>query len=369
MPKIRLHVLTTYNSPNSLALSYPLLINKAFFKAKGIDIHFYDRITNKVHDCDVIFINGKFFRTWHAEREKELYNIIAGFKKKTAKVFWFDTTDSTGTTQFNVMPYVDGYYKNQVLKDRSLYQKVYYGYRIFTEFYKENFGVSDVTESHPDKAERNKSVATPLQREHMHKLHISWNTAMNDWGSYNFLSGGLIAKIRTYLPFNTSYTAQFIKADKTRKIDVNGRIGLSHSRDTIKFHRETIVNMLKKFKIDTSRTSRRQYLNEIRNSKIGISPFGWGEICYRDFELIINGALLFKADMSHLKTWPPLYIKDQTYVPYSWSLEDFEQKLRDILKDKEKIIRVSKKAQELYAYYLYGNGRLEFCNRVLDIIR
>jgi hypothetical protein len=123
-----------------------------------------------------------------------------------------------------------------------------------------------------------------------------------------------------------------------------------------------------KFNVDTTKVSRRKYLVELSNSKIGISPFGWGEISCRDFEIIINGALLFKGDMSHLETWPSLYAGNETYIPYSWNLEDFEEKLRDILKNKEKIVAISKKAQELYAYYLYGNGRLEFCNRVLDII-
>lgn len=373
MDKIRVNVLTTYSKPNSHALIYPLLTNRSFFNKEGIDIRFFGAISDEVYNCDVIFINSKFFREWHKEKKvSRLYDTLIGFKNKIQKVIWFDTTDSTGTTQFNIMPFVDGYYKSQVLKERSLYYKTFYGYRIFTDFCKRVFAIDD------GGTIINQGIAlpTPLQKKYEGKLHVSWNSAMDDWGLYNFFSergryrlGGLIAKIRASLPFEVSYAARFINVDKDRKRDISARIGSSHSRDTVKGHRQIIINILRKFDAKTSSMPRRQYLNEIKNSKISVSPFGWGEICYRDFESIISGALLFKGDMSHLETWPPLYVKDETYIPYSWDLKDFEEKLRNILNNGEKIRAISKRAQEIYAYYLHGDGRLEFCNKVLDIIR
>ncbi|MFH0839974.1 MAG: glycosyltransferase, partial [Candidatus Omnitrophota bacterium] len=102
---------------------------------------------------------------------------------------------------------------------------------------------------------------------------------------------------------------------------------------------------------------------------IGVSPFGLGEISCRDFEVIINGALLYKQNMSHLETWPPLYADEKTYVSFSWDLSDFEDKLKALLKDEDRILRISKEAQRIYEYYLYGDGRLEFCNKVMDILK
>ena len=53
------------------------------------------------------------------------------------------------------------------------------------------------------------------------------------------------------------------------------------------------------------------------SAKFGLSPFGWGEIGARDFEIFINGSLLIKPDMSHLETygtfinlWKPLFQQD-----------------------------------------------------------
>ena len=40
---------------------------------------------------------------------------------RSAHLVWLDTTDSSGTTCFEVLPYVDLYAKNQLLKDRTRY--------------------------------------------------------------------------------------------------------------------------------------------------------------------------------------------------------------------------------------------------------
>lgn len=366
---MRVHVLTEYRSPNSLALNYPLLIHRSFFRKQGFDIYFHDNIGKKIYGCEVLFINSKFFREWHAKKVDKLYDILGSFKKSIDRVIWFDTNDSTGTTQFNVMPLVDAYYKSQVLKDRYLYMKPFYGYRIFTDFYRNRFGISD-EEGPAGNIAQTSSVSVLLQKEHAHKLRVSWNSAMNEWGRHNYIYGGLVNKIRSYLKFKTDYTVRFVRPDKERQADINARIGLSHSRKTVRFQRQMIANILKdRFNVAANKVPRPKYIEELSNSKIGISPFGWGEISCRDFDIIINGALLFKQDMSHLETWPPLYVKDETYVAYSWGLEDFEEKLRELLGKREKIAAVSKKAQDLYAYYLYGNGRTEFCEKVLDIVR
>ena len=42
----------------------------------------------------------------------------------------------------------------------------------------------------------------------------------------------------------------------------------------------------------------------MRHSRICISPFGYGEICWRDFEAILCGCLVVKPDMSHVETNP-----------------------------------------------------------------
>jgi len=366
---VKVNILTTYNSPNSLGFVYPLAVNRPLFSKEGVRMEFFDSIVDNISDCDIIFINSKFFRSWHFTKAGELYGVLAGFKKKAHKVIWFDTADSTGTTQFNVMPFVDDYYKSQLLKDRSLYEKNFYGNRIFTDYYNKFFGEDDNAAS---EREKHMAIHTILRKEDAHKLHLSWNSAMDDWGVYagNYTLAGLIAKAKVRLPFKMRYNTRFLGPEKNRKIGISARIGLSHTISTVRRQREAIVKVLKdKFGVDTAVLPRNKYISELKNSKIAISPFGLGEISCRDFEVIMNGALLFKQDMSHLETWPPLYVDGETYMAFSWDISDLEDKLREFLKDDEKIARISKNAQRAYEYYLYGDGRMEFCNKVMDILR
>ena len=41
--------------------------------------------------------------------------------------------------------------------------------------------------------------------------------------------------------------------------------------------------------------------------------FGWGEICYREFESVINGCPFMMPNMSHIKTYPNIYKIGSTY--------------------------------------------------------
>jgi hypothetical protein len=68
------------------------------------------------------------------------------------------------------------------------------------------------------------------------------------------------------------------------------------------------------------KTSYSSYMNELTKSKISISPFGWGEICYRDFESFLTKSVLVKPDCSHLATFPNFFIPNETYIPVNWSL-------------------------------------------------
>jgi hypothetical protein len=75
------------------------------------------------------------------------------------------------------------------------------------------------------------------------------------------------------------------------------------------------------------RISYGQYIKELRNSKLCISPFGYGEICWRDFEAMATGALLLKPDVSHLRLANDYFRPFETYVPLRWDLSDLDEKV------------------------------------------
>ena len=81
----------------------------------------------------------------------------------------------------------------------------------------------------------------------------------------------------------------------------------------------------------TERVAQDEYYREILTSKICVSPFGYGEICWRDFEAILCGCLVIKPDMSHIKTCPDIFIPYKTYIPVEWDYSDLEAQCRSIL--------------------------------------
>lgn len=74
-----------------------------------------------------------------------------------------------------------------------------------------------------------------------------------------------------------------------------------------------------------------RYLLELRASKICFSPFGYGEVCWRDFEAAAHGAVLLKPVMSHIRTRPDIFQARETYMPLAWDLSDFEDRLGELL--------------------------------------
>ena len=71
-------------------------------------------------------------------------------------------------------------------------------------------------------------------------------------------------------------------------------------------HRKGVWDELEKvdnrYKITKGSANFQSFVNVMKRSKIGLSPFGMGELCYRDLELIQHGCLLIKPDMSKVIT-------------------------------------------------------------------
>lgn len=76
-----------------------------------------------------------------------------------------------------------------------------------------------------------------------------------------------------------------------------------------------------------------RFLTELCHSKVCFSPFGYGEVCWRDFEAVMSGAVLLKPDMGHVETDPDIYLPWETHVPLAWDLSDLPETLRRRLGD------------------------------------
>lgn len=94
-----------------------------------------------------------------------------------------------------------------------------------------------------------------------------------------------------------------------------------------------------------------QYLQEIKKSRIVFSPFGWGEMCWRDFEAICYDCLLVKPSMSHIETEPNIFVEGKTYVSVKWDFSDLEEKCRYFLEHPDEAARIVENARQVYTEY------------------
>jgi glycosyltransferase involved in cell wall biosynthesis len=99
---------------------------------------------------------------------------------------------------------------------------------------------------------------------------------------------------------------------------------------------------------------RKKFLAELRASKMVFSPFGYGEICWRDVEAIAAGAVLVKPDMRHLATRPDLYEDGVTYVACRWDFSDLANVVQGLLADPERRAALSQAAYARARAYLAG---------------
>ena len=135
------------------------------------------------------------------------------------------------------------------------------------------------------------------------------------------------------------------------------------------FHRLLLKKKLEE-NFDIGKVSIYKYIQEIKNSKIVISPFGWGEFSLRDFETFISGGILIKPDMEHLETYPNFYIPNETFIPFKWDFSDINEIIHDTISNYKYRIDIAKNAQEKHRFHLNSiDARKEFSMRFYKIIK
>lgn len=150
----------------------------------------------------------------------------------------------------------------------------------------------------------------------------------------------------------------------TKSVDVHGRLAYKGG-DWYQMMRTLAINKIKSLNgvsaLSTTGVSRKQYFKELRSSKICFSPFGYGEVCWRDYEAILCGSLLIKPDMSHLETNPDIFIAHETYVPIKWDFSDFEEVVRYYLINNGERERIANNAYQVLHNYC---KTFQFLNQV-----
>jgi hypothetical protein len=111
-----------------------------------------------------------------------------------------------------------------------------------------------------------------------------------------------------------------------------------------------------------------EYSAELGRTRVALSPFAWGEICFRDFECFLSGATLLKPDMNHLETWPGYYKPGVTYVPHAWDFSDFRLRANELLETPALCREIARSAQDRYLESLSDRGGERFAAHFAALI-
>ena len=244
---------------------------------------------------------------------EEQIDILKKMRDRCRTIVFMDINDSTGTCEYHLLPYVDRYLKRQLLADRELYTKPQWGGRIYTQYYHDNFGIDSKVLSF-----------APAPKEELHKMGLSWNIGLLD----TFFPGEKRGK-----PTGPKYL------DPGSGRDYLTYLRCSVSEVPSYFQRSLMIEKLEALReqgtdpditfMDLSiRSDYRTNLKDLQNARTALLPFGFGEICTRDFDAIFGGCTMIKPDMDHLVSYPDWFIKDETYLPLRWDLEDLPKVLR-----------------------------------------
>ena len=333
-------------NPNSYAFIFPVVINKKNFNEFQIDIINFQ--PNEVFD--IIFVDSKFFlKQFKINDFESIKTILKNLKKKCKKLIYCDNEASIFINN-NLFNYIDVYLKGRLPNDISKYKKSFYGQREFTNFYYTKYGIQDEIENY----------SHTLEDDQIKKIVLGWNNGICDY-SYLSIIKKLIFKYSGKIFFN-------IKKINSKKNNlITARIKQTYNRNTINHHRKIYENLFSNFcKIE--RIPRMKYYKELKNSKFSFSPFGWGEICYRDFESFLYNCILIKPNMDHIITWPNYFIKNKTYVSIPWDLNDYNL-IDKIFKNEEILEDIGAFGSHNYMKYFNNDENSFFVNHFKDIIK
>lgn len=216
------------------------------------------------------------------------------------------------------------YIKKSLFRDRSLFLRSHKGDTNLTEFYGALYGL--------DQPRPDWGVPEPF----LDKLRL---------GPAFF----------TAPRFLTAFDGTVQPSFQDRPIDLHMRLGTKGSGwyGAMRSHAvraaEAVPGVVRS---STEAISYRPYVAELQGSKTCFSPFGYGEICWRDIEAFAYGAVLIKPDMSHLETSPDIYVPGVTYLPVKWDFSDLQEVVHHALASPDLCRSIAQEAHRRIASYL-----------------
>jgi hypothetical protein len=90
-----------------------------------------------------------------------------------------------------------------------------------------------------------------------------------------------------------------------------------------------------------------KYHEALKNTRVCLSPWGWGAACHRDFEALAMGCILVKPDWSFVESFPDISSKKAPYIPCRLDLADVPEIVEFITKHWDSYLNLRKRGRRL----------------------
>lgn len=335
-------------------------------KEFGFDIDFYDNDNKNFYNSDIIILDSRLFSDTIENKIRKKLNLSTKFNHLETlikisnfnrNIVWLDNSDSAGTTSFEVLPYVKKYIKKQFYRDKNLYRKNFFRGRFYADYYQKKFNIEKDT----------KFNFCKLTKEYEHKLVLGWNIGVgcyfdiinfNKFRKYYCVLNSIILKNHKEL---IKYTLKFQRNSiKTQDIFRRFNLRSKDLKKAIHFQRNEVNKILDhRYPSSFQRLDHKSYLEELRNSKISVGAFGWGEVCYREFEAIKMGTAILFPKVDYIETWPNIFQDNFSYISYELDFSNIYEKI-DLLLENEQLRKEIVENSQLICKEVYSEKGLEY---------
>lgn len=241
-----------------------------------------------------------------------------------ARCLVLDGDDDQCVTWPGVLDACDAYIKKHCFADRRDYHKRFVGKTNLTDYAHSEYGRDFSADIIPHSG--------PLSEAQFEKIILGWNIGLDD---------KIYRLARDLTPQVLGWSKNY---DMSCRASVPPDRWIFEMRDTAVQALEALASKLR-IHAPTDRVSQQDYYYEMLESRFTVSPYGFGELCWRDFEAILCGSVLIKPDMSHIETWPNLFVPGETYVPVAWDYADLDEATSVLVNDEAARLRIAENAR------------------------
>lgn len=289
---------------------------------------------------DVIFLKLHFRSFYNAERIAKALRELAPHARRV----YLDGDDDTGLQWPGTVRHLDLYVKKHMLVDRRLYTKPLIGKSSLTDWVARTYDVSfDDTDV---------GWTTPIRGDLLERVVVGYNLALD-------------AKIHALRQVSSRPDGAPRPHDVHCRATVPEGNWLGYLRRDIAPRLAAMGSHIRAL-TPTEKVDQSTYYAELKSAKCCVSPFGYGEICWRDFEAILCGSLMLKPDMSHIETDPNVYRAGETYVPLKWDFSDLEEKVSYYVAHEDERLAITRRAYDVLSEALTEDWFVSWAGGLLD---